>query len=153
MPQDIIWTAHEHSHTDKGTDWFWALGIIAISSAVVALLFKNFLFAILILVGSFTMSLLAKKSPRELTFSLSPRGIMVDGSLYPYQMLVAFWVQDRGTEDATLIIDARRFMTPHLIIPLHDADAEQIHTYLSEYLPEEEIVEPLGQRILEMFGF
>ena len=153
MPQDITWKAHEHSHSDKGSDWFWALGIIAVSSAVVAVLFQNLLFALLILVGSFTMALLAKKSPRELTFSLSPRGIMIDNALYPYQMLVAFWIQDRGTEHSTLIVDARRFMTPHLIVSLHDTDAEQVHTYLSEYLPEEEIEEPIGQRLLEMFGF
>jgi len=153
MPQDIVWTAHEHSHTDKSSDWFLALAIIAISSAIVAVLFKNFLFALLIIIGSFTMSLLAKRPPRELTFSLSPRGIMIDDALYPYQMLVAFWIRDRGTEHATLLVDARRFMTPHLIVPLHDADAEQIHMYLSEYLPEEEIEEPLGQRLLEMFGF
>jgi len=153
MPRDIVWKAFEHSHSDKGTDWFWALGIVAVSSAVVALLFKNFFFALLILVGSFTMSLLASREPRELVFSLTPRGIMIDGSLYPYQMLVAFWIKDRETEHPTLIIDARRFLTPHIITPLEDVDAEQVHTYLSEFLPEEEMDEPFGQRILERFGF
>lgn len=153
MPQDIVWTADEHSHTDKGSDWFWALGIIAVSSAVVAILFKNFLFALLIVVGSFTMALLASRQPRELTFALTPRGIMIDGSLYPYQMLVAFWIKDRETENPTLIIDARRFLTPHLVVSLEETDAEQVHTYLTEYLPEEELEEPFGQRLLERFGF
>ncbi len=153
MPQDIVWKAYEHTHSEKGSDWFWALGIIAASSAVVAILFQNFLFALLIIIGAFTMSLLASRPPQELTFSLSKRGIMIDRSLYPYQMLVAFWIEGRETESPTLIIDAQKFMTPHIIVSLENTDAEKVHTYLSEYLPEEEIFEPFGQRLLEGLGF
>lgn len=153
MPEKIVWKAHEHSHTDKSSDWFWALGIVAFSSALVAAIFQNFLFALLILVGAFTMALLSAKPPRELTFALTPRGILIDGSLYPYQMLVSFWIQDRDTDHAQLLVDARRFMTPHLIASLSDTDVETVHAYLSEYLPEEELTEPFAQRILERFGF
>ena len=150
---DIAWTAHEHSHTEKGTDWFWALGIIAVSSALVAILFQNFLFAVLILVGSFTMALLAQKPPRALTFGLNQRGVVIDKALYPYKTLQAFWIKDRDSASPTLIIDARTFMTPHLIVSLEGVDAERVHTYLTQYLPEEELEEPFGQRMLERFGF
>ena len=138
MPGNIMWTAPEHTHSHKGTDWFWALGIIAISGAIVALLFKNFLFAILIVVGSFTMSLLAAKPPRTLEFELSPRGILIDGSLYPYQMLLAFWIENKKGEHPLLLIDSSRFLTPHLLIPLEDVDADVVREYLLEYLKEED---------------
>lgn len=153
MPRDIVWTAQEHSHTEKTTDWFWALGIVAVSSAVVAVLFKNILFGVLILVGASTMALLAARESRERTFALTPRGIMIDDQLFPYKMLVSFWIQDRETDHPVLIIDAQRFMVPHIISTLENADAEQIQAYLEKYLPEIETVEPLGQRILEKFGF
>lgn len=153
MQENITWTAHEHSHTDKGSDWFWALGIIAVSAAVVAVLFKNFLFALLIIIGAFTMALLSSRKPQELTFSLTPRGIVIGDSLYPYQMLVGFWIRNREGAHPILIVDARRFMTPHLVIDLNGVDAEQVHAYLLEHLPEEELEEPLSQRLLEMFGF
>tara|TARA_B100000745_G_scaffold46060_1_gene27753 strand:+ start:6619 stop:7080 length:462 start_codon:yes stop_codon:yes gene_type:complete len=153
MPRDIVWKAYEHSHTNKGADWFWALGIIAVSSAIVAILFKNFLFALLIIVGAFTMALLSSKPPRERTFALTQRGVMVDESLYPYQMLVAFCIKDRDSDNPTLIIDAQHFLTPHLVMPLAEVDVERVHTYLSEHLSEEELEEPLGQRLLERFGF
>ena len=153
MLQQITWQALEHRHTDKSNDWFWALGIVAISGAVVALLFKNFLFALLIVIGSFTMSLLAAREPRTLSFTLTERGILIDGSLYPYQMLVAFWIHDRQGEHSLLIIDSSRFLTPHLLISLEDTDADQVRTYLLEHLPEEELSEPFGQRLAEFFGF
>jgi len=152
MPQNIVWKAYEHSHTDKGSDWFLALGIIAISSAIVAVLFRNFFFALLILVGSFTIALLSSRPPRELTFALTPRGVRIEDALYPYQMLVAFCISERETDHPKLIIDSGRFMTPHLIASLENVDAEEVHTYLSAYLPEEEIREPISQRILEKFG-
>lgn len=152
MPQNIVWTAYEHSHTDKGSDWFWAFGIVAVSCAIVAVLFKNFLFALLILIGAFTLSLLSSRTPEKRTFALTPRGVMIDDALYPYEMLAAFWIHDRDTDHAQLIIDARRFMTPHIISSLEDVDTEAVHEYLLAHLPEEEIFEPLGQRILEKFG-
>ena len=153
MQSDITWTAHEHAHTEKGSDWFWALGIIAVSSAVVALLFRNVLFALLILVGTFTLALLSAHPPRKRTFRLTPRGLLIDTALYPYQLLVAFWIEGRETEHPTLIVDAQRFLTPHLVIPLEGVDAEAVHAYLSNHLPEKELHEPLGQRLMEYFGF
>jgi len=152
MNPDIQWKAYEHTHSDKDSDWFWALGIIAVSSALVAILFKNFLFALLILVGSFTLALLSARAPRELTFALTSRGVLIDKSLFPYQMLISFWIRDRDGDNPTLIIDAKRFMTPHIIAPLEAADVEAIHEYLLDYLPEEELEEPFAQRILEKFG-
>jgi hypothetical protein len=153
MPENITWRAMEHHHTEKGSDWFWALGIIAVSSAVVALLFNNFLFALLIIIGSFTMALLASQPPRELQFTLTKRGIMIDRALYPYKMLMAFWIEEREDDVPILIVDAQRFLTPHLLISLEDVDAEEVREYLLEYLPEEELHEPFAQRLAEALGF
>jgi len=153
MPSDITWTASAHTHTEKTSDWFWALGIVAVSSAAVSFLFQNMLFALLIIVGAFTLALLASRPQREITFSLTRRGIMVDDVLFPYQMLVAFWVQDLETDSPILIVDVHKVMTPHIIVSLENVDAEQVHEYLSTRLPEEEMFEPIEQVIFERLGF
>ncbi|MAJ97531.1 MAG: hypothetical protein CMI56_02875 [Parcubacteria group bacterium] len=153
MPQNIVWKAYEHSHTDKGSDWFWALGIVAFSSALVAALFQNFLFALLILVGTFTLALLSARPPRKLEFALTPQGVRIDNALYPYQMLISFWIKNRETDHAELIIDARKFMTPHIIASLEETDVKSVQAYLEQFLPEEELEEPFVQRLLEKFGF
>ena len=59
----LEWRAFEHEHIHKSSDWFWALGIIAIAGAVTAIIFNNILFAIIILVGAFTLSVHAVKKP------------------------------------------------------------------------------------------
>ncbi|MDP2649944.1 MAG: hypothetical protein Q8P16_00035 [bacterium] len=155
MPEqlpDISWSALEHSHTDKGADWFWAFGIVAASSAVVAILFQNFLFALLIVVGALTLAMLSMKPPSERTFTLTQRGIMIENVLYPYKMLVAFGIEERESEVPLLIVDARKVLTPHLLIPLEGVPANDVRDYLAQYLPEEELHEPFAQRLAEIFG-
>lgn len=153
MPEKITWTAYEHEHTEKGSDWYWALGIVALSAAIVAVLFQNFFFAILILVGAFTLGLLATRPSQELTFTLTSRGILINQALYPFEMLVAFWIQGRDGDSPILIIDVQRFMTPHIITAIDSTDVETIREFLLQHLPEEELREPFGQRFLENFGF
>ncbi len=153
MPRTIRWEAHEHEHADKSADWFWALGIIVLSGAITALLFGNILFAILIVIGGATMGLLGSTPARVRRFALTPRGIMIDDSLYPYQMLAAFWVQHPTADTpAMLIVDANQFLSPHMIIPLDDNDPDLVREYLLDFLPEEELHEPFAQRLAEMFG-
>ena len=153
MQKDIVWNTLEHTHEEKSGDWFWALGIVAVSSAVAAMLFGNVLFALLILVGAFTIGLLAKKEPASIEIALTPRGVLVGNDFYPYNLLVAFWVDEIEHEEPTLIIDAHRFLTPHIIVPLGEHDTEHVRTYLEQYLPEREIQEPVMQKALEFFGF
>ena len=153
MQKDIVWNTLEHTHEEKSNDWFWALGIVSVSSAVAALLFGNVLFALLILIGAFTIGLLAKKDPATVEIALTPRGVLVGSDFYPYHLLVAFWIDEVEHAAPTLIIDAHRFLTPHIIVPLGDHDAEEVRMYLAQYLPEREIHEPVMQKALEFFGF
>jgi len=42
---------------------------------------------------------------------------------------------------------------PQTAIPLEHALVENVHAFLSEYLEEEELSEPLSGHIAEWFGF
>ncbi|KKS83436.1 MAG: hypothetical protein UV60_C0041G0011 [Parcubacteria group bacterium GW2011_GWA2_43_11] len=41
----IEWTDHEYKHFEKGSEWYWALGLVSVAGAVAALIFNNVLFA------------------------------------------------------------------------------------------------------------
>lgn len=153
MDDSIVWSAYEYAYTEKGSDWFWALGIIAVSGAIVAFLFQNILFAILILVGAFTLALLSRTPPKERTFALTPRGVMIDTALYAYDTLVAFDIHEYEHAEPMLIIDARRFLTPNLIISLAGVDVDAVREYLAAHLTEEALGESPIQRFAEYLGF
>ena len=51
----ISWEVPAYEHRPKTSDWYWALGIIAVSGSVAAFFLGNFLFGVLILVVAYTM--------------------------------------------------------------------------------------------------
>jgi hypothetical protein len=152
--QPLKWKALEYVHAEKTPDWYWALGLIAVAGSIAALLFNNVLFAVLILFGAFVLALLASRHPEEISFALTQRGIRVNDTLYPYQTLDSFNV-DELSKDHTpkLIVEAKSFFTPTLVIPLIGIDADRVHDFLLDFLPEEEHVEPLSHKIMEWLGF
>ncbi len=151
--QPISWMASEHRHSEKSSDWFWALGILAVAGAIIALLFANVLFALLITVAATTLALLVAQPAQEISFSVTERGVLVNDTLYPYQLLKAFYIDEETEHGTLLIIDARRMLMPHLIIPLPAEYIEPVRTLIANFLPEEELHEPAAQQILEIFGF
>src|SRR5687768_5859029 len=90
----IEWDSHEHAYSEKSSDWFWAVGIIAISAAVTAIIFNNILFAVVILVGSFALTMHAGKEPPVRHYRLTDKGVAIDNHLFPYANLDSFWVED-----------------------------------------------------------
>ena len=90
MPQVLRWSAYEHDHVPRGSDWFWALGIVALCVAVISILFHNVLFAILILLAATTIAMQARRVPDIVEFELSHRGIRVDETMHRYEEIVAF---------------------------------------------------------------
>ena len=150
----ISWQGYEHTHHEKSSVWFWALGIVALSSAVVAIVFENILFALLILIGAFTVALLAAKTPHLIHFEINRRGIAIDDLLYPFSTLESFWIDEDEHEHHTLILKSQRVIMPYIIIPLDELiEFEDVRNVLLTKLEEEELHEPISHRILEFFGF
>ena len=148
----LRWSAYEHEHIERGSDWFWALGIIAVSAALTSVLFANVLFAILILVAAATIGLVAQHPPELHEFEITEKGIRTGKTMHPYDRIISFWI-DEELEEPMLLIDTTAFMAPNLIIPLGDMHAEDIRAFLGERVEEVPMKEPLAHKLLEFFGF
>lgn len=155
LPKRIEWGAHEHEHQEKTPDWFWALGLITLVGIVASLFFGNPLLAILLLVGGLVMGLFATRRPHYAEFALTQRGVIVENTLYPYQTLDSFWIDDIDLHrPPRLLIKSQKIMMPLIILPIaEDVDPDIVHRYLLQYLMEEECVEPLAHKFMEALGF
>ena len=148
----LSWRAPEHQHTERGHDWYWALGIIAASTATTSILFNNFLFALLIVAAATTLGLVAHRRPEEVDFELGDRGLAIGEEFYPYSTMYSFWVG--GGERPTLLIDTPHFMTPDLVIPIQDLEPDLVREVLLEQgVPEIPLRESFYYRLLEFLGF
>jgi hypothetical protein len=153
-PERISWQAYEHNHVEKNVDWFWSVGIIAAGGVFLSIFFKNFIFALIIVLFTATSFLLARRPPRLLQFEFSRKGVRVGPVMYPYTMFESFWVDDGEFEDK-IILRSKKPMSPYMIIPFDstETDAEMIREFLLDYLDEEHLEEPVVQIIMEKLGF
>lgn len=148
----IAWEAPEHHHTEKNSDWYWILGIVAVAGAVLAILFNNILFAFFILIGAFTAALHAERSPKIVRMGISQRGVIVEDKLYPFSSLESFWIEDHE-HHPEIIIKSAHFFMPFIILPIKDSDPDHIHSIMAQFLPEVEHHETALHKLMEHFGF
>lgn len=150
----IVWKALEHSHVEKTSDWFWAVGIISVAGAVLAIYFGNILFGLIILLAAFTGILQGHTKPKILKYEITRKGIWIGETLYPYSTLESFWVIDEEVNDRILIRSQKIFM-PFIILPYESTEInpDEIRDYLLDYIDEEELEEPLSQILMERLGF
>ncbi|MEK7182472.1 MAG: hypothetical protein AAB334_02680 [Patescibacteria group bacterium] len=146
----INWSALEFEYTEKSVDWFWTVWIISVGLAVLSIFLDNLLFAIIVILGAFTLSLQSVKKPRMINFEISEEGIIIDKKLYLYNTLESFWIINK---EKKAIVKSKKLVVPFLILPLENIDPKYLREYLIKYLKEEEMSEPMAHTIMEKLGF
>ncbi len=149
----ISWEAPEHRHIEKTSDWYWVLGIIAISASVVSIILNNVLFSIVILLAATTMIVFGHRKPKMVSFEISVRGVRINEDLHPYDTLHAYSVDEEAPEGPQLILKSKHTFMPLIIIPLPYDYIDDIEAILGLRLLEVHMHEPLSHRLLEAFGF
>jgi hypothetical protein len=153
--ETIAWQMYEFEHREKSADWYWALGIIAIAAAVAAIFLGNILFAIILLLGAFTLGMHGNSKPKVYTYQLSRRGIQVEKNLYTFETLDSFWIEEFEDRPHRILVKSQKFFMPYIIMPLSpDMDPEEIrHFFLDHGLPEIEHHESFLHQLFEYLGF
>ena len=148
----ISWNAYEHTYTEKGSEWYWSVGIITVTAAVLAVIFSNLIFAIFLLVGGFALAIHASKKPNIVEYSINDRGVVIGDRLYPFLELESFWIEHEHHEPH-ILIKSQKFFMPYLHIPIDEVNPEDVRTVLLKYIAETEHAEPVSLKLLERLGF
>lgn len=154
----LTWRAHEYHHFSKTTDWYWVLGFVAFLGIVISVYVANYLFAVVLIVGTFSLMLHAEKEPEYGDFELSDQGVKVHNSFFLYNSLHSFWIEEYHDDHDNLIhsrllIKSNKFFMPLIVMYIDEVSPEDIRRYLLRHLKQEELHEPLGQKLMEYFGF
>jgi len=148
----LEWEAFEYIDKKRKPDWFWALGIIAIAGSAAAFIYGNFLFGIFIVLTAGTMFFFGTAKPQRIKHVLTTDGVIFGNRLYPYSRLKSFWMEDLDGEKRLLIKSDKTFM-PVMVLPFEDDETgEEIYSFFSEILEEEEINESFAHKIMDRLG-
>lgn len=149
--QEISWTV-VRPHRERSVDWYWGLGALTLAGVLLSIfLFDNTLLAIILLIGTFSIGLLAAREPREHTVKLDPRGIVIDGTRYPFSSVHSFWVEHE-VPDPRLFVSMTGILSPHFSFDLHDeTEGNRVRDFLRRFAHEEEQGPHLGDHLAEIF--
>ena len=147
----LSWWAYEYPLKKRGADWFWALGILTIALLTVAVLLKNFLFAVLIVLSGLLLVLFSLRRPSAVTFEIHEKGIVIHKSLHLFSDLNSYCVLD--TEPTKLLLQSKRLLAPIISIPLDNVEPQEVVELLHGKLPEKELQDSLTVQLLERLGF
>ena len=157
----LSWSAFEYEEKERSRDWFWALGIIVVTSSVASIIFGDYFFAALLVLSGILLGFFAIRKPRTINYELNSRGLRIGNRLYPYENIKSFWVQSPSSNTSfpaltkeILFIKSERAFMPILSIPIEESIAEDIHSILTgQNVPEEEMKEHPSEKIMEALGF
>jgi flagellar motor component MotA len=148
----ITWDAPAHLYVEKRTDWYWAVGLITLALAAVALLFGEVITGIFIVVGASALVLHASHPPKTVHHEINDRGIMTDSTLYPFLSLDSFWIP-HDELPPKIILKSRKLLMPYIVMYIDEVDPEKIREILLKYIAETEHHEHFLKHLLERFGF
>ncbi len=149
------WSGQEYSFNDRGSDWYWALGIVTTAAIIAAILFNNILLALVIFAGSCAIALQAAKHVRTHQFTLYDAGIAIDDNLYLFENMRDFSVLEYLDETLppALSLKTNHLLAPHLLIPITEHDPEDVYWFIEERLPEGEHEHSLVDQISALLKF
>ena len=148
----LEWQALEYEERERGSDWFWALGVIVVAAAATSIIYNNYFFAVLVILGGVLLGFFAIKKPDVIFYELNEKGLRIGSRFYPYENISAFSVHTEVKP--MLLIKSQRFFMPIISIPIDAQAAPQIREiFLDKKIVEEEIKEPTAEKIIDSLGF
>lgn len=148
----LSWELYEYEEKNKNTDWFWALGIIVITGSATSIIYKNYFFAVLIVLGGILIGFFANKKPDLVSYELNTEGLQIKNRIFPFKDIKSFCINTE--KKPSLLIRTSRFMFPIISVPIEYMHANEIQNiFLYKDIKEEELKETLPEKIMEYFDF
>ncbi len=151
--ESLNWQGPEYFDQPKTTDWFLAVGIIALALIVTSLIFQNMLLAGIIFVGTAIILSYSKKKAPEVEFIINKTGVLIGKNHFAKENLENFWLKEIDDDFSKLLIKNNSLANSILIIPLPKKFEENARKILKKYLEEKPVVESALEVILEKLGF
>jgi hypothetical protein len=148
----ISWDAPTHLYSEKGQDWYWAVGVITLALAAVSFIFGEIITGIFVIVAAIALVLHASHPPRHVTYEINDRGLVQGDTLYPFLSLESFWIP-HDEMPPKILVKSRKLLMPLMVIYIDGIDPEEVRQVLLRYIAETEHREPILKKLLEWLGF
>ena len=156
--EKVSWSAWEYEFKEQSNDWFWALGVIVVAGSIASVIFANYFFAMLLIIGGVLLGYFAKQKPGIAHYELNDKGLQIKNRIYPYKEIKAFWVQEGNVDGVDLkpmlFIKSSRLFLHIISFPIEPYHGTKIRDkMLANNIPEEEMKAHPSEKIMDFLGF
>jgi len=151
--KSISWDTPEYVHFDKNADWYWTVGIISVALVITSIIFGNILFAVVLGVGAFVLTLFASRKPRIIKVEVTDKAVIVDKTHLLYPTLQSFYIEDSHRHLPRLILRPKKQLSSLLFVPVTYENLDELKALLEDHLEEEYFEPSLVHALFEGLGF
>ncbi len=130
------WEVDEYVRHERGPVWYAVAFLVGLSLVLYAIVTRNFLFAIVLIMAGVIIALSALREPQRIPFMVTTRGVALGSQFVPFRELKSFWILYEPPQLKNLYVDFRSPITPHLVVPLEEQDPLELRKTLLEFLSE-----------------
>ncbi len=150
LKEPIAWTAPEGIKVHRELWWYVAFGVVLIGLMALAILvFKSPTFAILLPIMTVALFLLSEKTPQNINYAISPKGVYVGDKLYDFSEFRAFGITRENNQHSAILLPVKRF-SPGLTLYFSEKEGEKIVDMLGARLPMQEIKPDALEKLIRM---
>ena len=149
----ISWTASEFVAHEKSAGWYLSLAAAAAAlAAVIYLLTRDAISAVVILVGALVLGIYGARKPRQLDYRLDSSGVTIGSKHHIYEEFRSFGVVAEGAFSSIVFMPLKRF-APLTTIYYAPEDEDKIIKLLSDQLPFQEHSHDIIDRLMLRIRF
>lgn len=131
------WSFPEFHKHQRGLGWYLVVFLILGSLLIYAFLTLNYLFALILILFAFIVTMHHYQEPHTVHSEITDRGIVVGRNFYPYEGIESFWIIYDPPLSKKLFMRKKNTIQSRIILPLEDTDPLKVREILSQFLPEE----------------
>ena len=153
--KNISWEFAEYKKIKRSRLWYLMLGILLAILLGIAIVQKNFLFAVILILAAFIYIWQSLQEPLKIRVTIDETGIQVGKKKIPYHVLKNFWLVYQPPESKFLYLSFENSLKTNLALPLEDVNPLTVREILIKFLEEdvEKENEELYETLDRLFRF
>lgn len=144
----VNWEAREYIIREKNTGWWIGFAIVVAALGTIAVLMKQYLFLVVIVLAAVALILHITRKPRTLHYSLSKDGLSEGNNLYTFDQFKSFGIVDDGKNHYSLVLVPKKRFGMRVIVFFPESEGEQIVDMFGARLPMEPVKSDLLDKLV-----
>ena len=145
----ISWMAQRYSSLKKNQTLQVGLAFIFGLMLVGAIIVKNYLFAVAILLSAVIYYQLKKKEGAYIPVEITEAGVSINNELTNFNAITAFWIDERDIETSLLLLQIKNTSPSVKVLVIEpEISTNEVKDCLAQFIKEDKIILSLIQELV-----